>query len=48
MQVSRCPECGVAIGGSHHSLLQSNSRAAEYEGLVRQAGARPAFWANPW
>ncbi|KAI6157793.1 hypothetical protein BKA82DRAFT_4061548 [Pisolithus tinctorius] len=48
MQTSRCPECGEAIGGSSHSLLPSNSRATEYEELVRQSGAQPAFWQNPW
>ncbi|KAL4078405.1 hypothetical protein V8B97DRAFT_1937181 [Scleroderma yunnanense] len=48
MRVSTCPECGAAIGGSDHRLLSSNSRAAEYEELVRQAGAGPAHWANPW
>lgn len=48
MQTSRCPECGEAIGGSNHSLLQSNTRATEYEELLQQAGAQPAFWQNPW
>ncbi|KAI6021428.1 hypothetical protein BKA83DRAFT_166314 [Pisolithus microcarpus] len=47
MQTSRCPECGEAIGGNNHSLLQSNTRATEYEELLQQAGAQPAFWQNP-
>ncbi|KAI6040315.1 hypothetical protein EDC04DRAFT_3140449 [Pisolithus marmoratus] len=48
VQTSRCPECGEAIGGSNHSLLQSNRRATEYEDLLQQTGAQPAFWRDPW
>jgi hypothetical protein len=35
MQESRCNECGVPIGGTHHQLLQSNRSARErIEGLL--------------
>jgi len=35
MQESRCNECGVAIGGTYHQLLQSNRSARErVEGLL--------------
>ncbi|KAI6041108.1 hypothetical protein EDC04DRAFT_2566184 [Pisolithus marmoratus] len=39
MQTSTCPECGSAIGGNSCQLLESNSRATEYEELVQQARA---------
>ncbi|CAG4956216.1 unnamed protein product [Colias eurytheme] len=32
MQVSKCPECGEAIGGSSHRLLATNSHARELDG----------------
>lgn len=32
MEVSRCPECGEAIGGTNHTLLQDNSHAPEMDG----------------
>ena len=33
--VSRCPECGVAIGGTSHRLLDSNRIATEMDGATR-------------
>ncbi|KAI6119903.1 hypothetical protein EDD16DRAFT_1579433 [Pisolithus croceorrhizus] len=47
VQTSLCPECGEAIGGNNHSLLQSNSRATEYEELLQREGAQPAYWQIP-
>lgn len=46
MQQGRCPECGAVIGGSDHTLDSSNTRATDFEDLVRQAGARqsPFAW----
>ncbi|KLO14620.1 P-loop containing nucleoside triphosphate hydrolase protein [Schizopora paradoxa] len=35
---SRCPECGAAIGGSGHQLLQTNQRDLEYERIAREQG----------
>jgi hypothetical protein len=32
MQVSKCPDCGVPVGGTSHQLLPSNNRAAAIEG----------------
>ncbi|XP_038209946.1 NFX1-type zinc finger-containing protein 1-like [Zerene cesonia] len=32
MEVGKCPECGQAIGGSSHKLLDSNSHAKELDG----------------
>jgi hypothetical protein len=35
MEVSKCPECGVDIGGGSHRLLDSNSTALEFETELR-------------
>ncbi|KAF8656756.1 hypothetical protein AX16_002435 [Volvariella volvacea WC 439] len=43
-QVSQCPECGEAVGGSNHTLVQGNRRAEDLEELLREAGARPSPW----
>ncbi|CAH0585816.1 unnamed protein product [Chrysodeixis includens] len=32
MQVGTCPECGAAIGGTRHTLLQDNAHAPEMDG----------------
>ncbi|GJJ08048.1 hypothetical protein Clacol_002255 [Clathrus columnatus] len=47
MQTSRCPECGAEIGGDGHRLLESNSRDTEFEGMLRNQGARPGFVDHP-
>ncbi|KAF9942706.1 hypothetical protein BGZ67_000112 [Mortierella alpina] len=36
MVTSRCIECGLAVGGASHQLLQDNRRNEEYEALYRQ------------
>ncbi|KAE8205468.1 hypothetical protein CF328_g481 [Tilletia controversa] len=46
MEVSRCPECGVAIGGSDHTLAAGNTSDTEMEQIAREFGARPSPW--PW
>ncbi len=40
MVVSKCPECNVEIGGSHHQLLATNQLASEMD------GARYAAWSE--
>ncbi|KIJ51765.1 hypothetical protein M422DRAFT_203039 [Sphaerobolus stellatus SS14] len=47
MERARCPECGEEIGGSRHSLLASNSRATEFEAMLRERGARPGYVDHP-
>ncbi|XP_048585567.1 NFX1-type zinc finger-containing protein 1-like isoform X2 [Nematostella vectensis] len=37
MQESTCPECGAAIGGSRHRLLEDNSLAPEMDGAEHAA-----------
>ncbi|KAF8748917.1 P-loop containing nucleoside triphosphate hydrolase protein [Rhizoctonia solani] len=44
MQVSTCPECGAAIGGSHHRSLAGNTHANEFVNLARQGGVEDAGW----
>lgn len=44
MQASTCPECRAPIGGSSHRLIESNTRAVEFEQLARGGGAQE----NPW
>lgn len=46
MQVSRCPECYVPIGGDNHTLLTNNRRDTEMEGILREQGAQlsPFAW----
>jgi hypothetical protein len=36
MQESKCPECGVPVGGSHHRLMAGNRAANNF---LRDAGA---------
>lgn len=38
MVKSRCPECGCAVGGLHHTLHSTNTRAMDLENLARQEG----------
>ena len=38
MQVSKCTECGEAIGGGDHNLLQSNQYAYMVEDIAAQQG----------
>ncbi|KAI0313808.1 hypothetical protein OF83DRAFT_1248643 [Amylostereum chailletii] len=45
MQASICPECGAAIGGSHHSLNSSNTRAIEFEEISQSQGVHASPWA---
>lgn len=40
MQTSKCPECGSAIGGAQHTLLETNSLAPEMD------GAQHAAWSD--
>ena len=44
MQVSRCNECGEAIGGDSHILLQGNQRAYVMEGIATQQGQASSPW----
>ncbi|KAG5648636.1 hypothetical protein DXG03_003247 [Asterophora parasitica] len=46
MQRARCPECNEVIGGDNHTLDSRNTRATDFEDLVRQAGAHqsPFNW----
>lgn len=37
MQESKCPDCGVKIGGSNHVLAGGNQHAGEIDGSVRPA-----------
>lgn len=48
MQTARCPECRAPIGGESHALLRSNTRAAEFDTIAQELGARGSDWANPW
>ena len=31
MATSRCPQCGAAVGGAHHALVEGNTRADDIE-----------------
>ncbi|PWN39120.1 P-loop containing nucleoside triphosphate hydrolase protein [Ceraceosorus guamensis] len=44
MEVATCPECGEAIGGDSHRVLDDNSRDAELMQLARAQGARRSEW----
>lgn len=44
MQHSVCPECGERIGGSDHTLTQSNRHDMELEEISRQQGAQRSPW----
>jgi Fe2+ or Zn2+ uptake regulation protein len=46
MERSRCPECGSPIGGQSHHLDSTNTRAARYDELARQAN--PHIMGTPW
>jgi len=46
MERSRCPECGSPIGGQSHHLDSTNTRAAQYDELARQAN--PHIMGTPW
>jgi hypothetical protein len=46
MERSRCPECGSPIGGQSHRLDSTNTRAAQYDELARQAN--PHIMGTPW
>ncbi|KAI0043384.1 hypothetical protein FA95DRAFT_405685 [Auriscalpium vulgare] len=46
MEASRCPECGAPIGGTHHNINSSNTRAMEFEELAGRQGSATAPW--PW
>ncbi|KAF8128159.1 hypothetical protein EV363DRAFT_1585143 [Boletus edulis] len=48
MEASRCPECGLGVGGSNHRLDPTNTRNEELEGLARQVGAARTPWGRPW
>lgn len=37
MEESQCPDCGSAIGGTQHRLLQGNAVATEMDGAQRGA-----------
>ncbi|KAH9895168.1 P-loop containing nucleoside triphosphate hydrolase protein [Cubamyces lactineus] len=45
MQMSTCPECGAAIGGTGHTLVAGNSRANDLEEILRNEGVRESPWA---
>lgn len=34
METSLCPECGAAVGGGTHQLLETNTRDTEMEGFL--------------
>ncbi len=44
MQTSRCNECGEAIGGGGHTLLNTNLQATFLEGIAAEQGQA----ASPW
>lgn len=46
METARCPECYELIGGSNHSLLETNRPDAELESIARVNGAQRSPW--PW
>ena len=44
MEQGRCNECGEAIGGGSHTLLNTNSTAAEFEGVLHRNGVPRGFY----
>ena len=46
MQVGKCPECDVKIGGTHHTLLADNVFAPEMDGAEYPAWSNQANIAN--
>jgi len=45
MEAARCPECNAPIGGSDNRLIQSNTRATEFEEIAGRQGVAPGRWA---
>lgn len=39
MERARCPECGAAIGGENHTLLEGNARDERIAGLRFVSGS---------
>lgn len=37
MQVAKCPECGVKIGGNNHAYVEGTSLASEMDGARHKA-----------
>jgi hypothetical protein len=46
MQTSKCPECGLAIGGANHALTSGNAHAGEMDGSSHPAWSEHANMAN--
>lgn len=44
METSTCPECGEAIGGGSHRLLNTNTVAPEFEDILRRTGVAQGFY----
>lgn len=44
MEISRCPECGEAIGGRSHQLLETNRLDTQMDRIAREGGAVPSPW----
>lgn len=44
MTTAKCNECGETIGGGSHTLLNTNTVATEFEGILRQRGAPQGFY----
>jgi hypothetical protein len=36
MELSRCPECGAAVGGQHHQTTAGVTRASDLENALRE------------
>lgn len=41
MEESKCPECGAAIGGTDHRLVDGNAVASEMDGATQPAWPQP-------
>ena len=46
MEKSRCPDCGVVIGGAQHTLVSDNAHAPEMDGSSYAAWSEGANMAN--
>ena len=46
MEKAKCPECGVEIGGTQHTLLATNQLAPEMDGASHAAWSEAANMAN--
>ncbi|RPD60417.1 hypothetical protein L226DRAFT_469457 [Lentinus tigrinus ALCF2SS1-7] len=44
MEAATCPECKAPIGGGGHRLLNSNTRATEFEAVARRQGSLDSPW----